>query len=296
MIGSESVDIDEITRKLKEAREKGYKEYINVDGARIRYAAKGSGPAVVLLHGLGGFLETWGLNIFPLSERYRVYALDLPGHGLSDRLKNCYTFDCASKFLVSIMEVLGIEHAALIGHSLGGAISIHAAVNFPRKIDRLILVSSAGLSQWVPLPYRLYSIPLLGRIMMKRTKEILLHRGIKHWLYNPDALSEEILDMLLTTSHGLLTGEDLLNLARHNVSLGGLRPEALMTGKLPLIRVPTLFIHGAQDTVFPLERVKKSFGLVSNARAEIFEECGHLPHVEKATQFNDVVLTFLQAV
>ena len=138
------MDIDKIIVRLKQLRQEGYEKYITVNGARIRYTVIGAGPVVVLLHGLGGFLETWGLNMVPLSDHYKVYALDLPGHGLSAKLDGCYIPDCATGFLVSILDRLGIQRATLIGHSLGGAISINTAADLIRLIN---------LSLFLPLVY-----------------------------------------------------------------------------------------------------------------------------------------------
>ena len=91
------MDIDEIAREMKETRKQGYGEYITVKGIKIRYFVKGSGSPVMLIHGFGWFLETWGFNIFPLSRRYQVFVIDLPGHGLSDKPWNGYTLALANE-------------------------------------------------------------------------------------------------------------------------------------------------------------------------------------------------------
>ncbi len=288
------MDIDKIIVRLKQLRQEGYEKYITLNGARIRYTVIGAGPVVVLLHGLGGFLETWGLNMVPLSNHYKVYALDLPGHGLSDKLDGCYIPECATGFLVNIMDRLGIERATLIGHSLGGAISINTAANFPNKVDKLILVSSAGLSKNVPMFYRLFSVPLLGKLTIMLTGKYLLNRGMKNLFYKFDYISAEIRSLVIASPYKPLTAEELLGIARHNVDIGGLRQHSLMIEKLPSIRMQTLFIHGAQDKVFPLKHVNKSFGLISNAMVKLFNDCGHLPHIERPIQFNEAVLSFLE--
>lgn len=288
------MDINEIIIRLQRLRQDGYEKYITFNGAKIRYTVIGSGPVVVLLHGLGGFLETWGLNMVPLSNHCKVYALDLPGHGLSDKLDGCYIPDCAAGFLVNIMDRLGIERATLIGHSLGGAISMNTAANFPDKVDKLILVSSAGLSKKVPIFYQLLSMPLLGKLTIMLTGKYLLNRGMKNLFHKLDALSADIRILVMTNPYKPLTAEELLGIARHNVGIGGLLPHSIMIEKLPYIKTKTLFIHGAQDKIFPLEYVNKSFSLVTNAAVKVFDNCGHLPHVERPIQFNETVLSFLE--
>jgi len=142
--------------------ESEYEKYITVEGMKIRYMVKGAGSPLLLLHGYGEFLETWDFNIRPLSEHYQVYAMDLPGHGLSDKPKVAYNLSFFTRFVTDFMQALGIEHASLIGHSMGGHISLSVAINFAEKVDKLILETSAGLSNDVSLLRKLCSIPVLG--------------------------------------------------------------------------------------------------------------------------------------
>ena len=83
--------------------------YVTVNGLSIHYIAGGSGPAVQLIHGIGGFLETWWLNIGPLSKHYQVYAMDLPGHGLSDKPAIDYDINFAIEFATGFEQALGIS-------------------------------------------------------------------------------------------------------------------------------------------------------------------------------------------
>ena len=98
-------------------------KFITVKGSNIRYIVRGSGAPILLIHGLGEFLDVWWFNIEPLSKHCLVYAMDLPGHGLSDKPPINYTLPFATKFISDFMQALGIERAHLIGHSLGAAIA-----------------------------------------------------------------------------------------------------------------------------------------------------------------------------
>ncbi len=141
--------------------ESQYEKYITVEGTKIRYIVEGAGPPLLLLHGYGEFLESWDLNLRPLSQHYQVYAMDLPGHGLSDKPKVAYNLSFFTRFMTNFMQALGIEHASLIGHSMGGHISLSVAINFPKKVDSLVLETSAGLSNDVSLLRKACSIPVL---------------------------------------------------------------------------------------------------------------------------------------
>ena len=148
--------------------------YVSVDRVSTRYVLEGAGPPVLLIHGFGEFLEVWGYNITPLSEYFSVYAMDLPGHGLSGEPPGNDTLDFTSEFIVHFMQALGIGHASLVGHSLGGLVCLSVAINFPEKMDKLVLVDSAGLSKEAPLIYRLATLPVLGDIILRPTLKTLV--------------------------------------------------------------------------------------------------------------------------
>ena len=288
------MDIDEIIGEIQEVRKRGYGEYVTAGGIKIRYLVMGSGPQVLLLHGFGGFLETWAFNIPPLSKRYQVYAIDLPGHGLSDKPESgYYTTAFAIESANDIMEALGVNQATLIGHSLGGAVSINIALSLPERVNKLILIDCAGLSRSLPWLYRLSSLPVLGNILMSLAVKPALERSIKRLFYNSPVLSWEMIDIILKNASQPGVRETLKRIIRQNVRLRGPRPEALLIERLPQLKVPTLFVHGAQDRVLPLKDVRDVFSMAPDSRVRIFDQCGHCPHIEKAVEFNEVVLEFL---
>jgi pimeloyl-ACP methyl ester carboxylesterase len=288
------MDIDEILSEIEAFRNQGYEEYVTVDGIRIRYMTRGSGSPVLLIHGFGGFLETWAFNIPSLSKRFRVYALDLPGHGLSDKPKSGYTTAFAVEHTEVIMGALGIERATLIGHSLGGAVSINISLSLPGRVSRLVLVDSAGLSPRLPWLYRLSSLPVLGNILMSLAVGPALERSNKRLFYDAQVLPQDMLDILMTNSYRTRAKKTLLQIVRQNAGLRGPRPETVLLERLPQLKLPTLFVHGAQDRIFPLEHIQEAFSLVPNSRAKIFDQCGHCPHIEKAVEFNETVMSFLE--
>jgi pimeloyl-ACP methyl ester carboxylesterase len=288
------MDIDEIISEIEEVRKRGYGEYVDVKGVKIRYLVMGSGPKVLLLHGFGGFLETWAFNIPPLSKRYRVYAVDLPGHGLSDKPKRYYNTAFAIESAGDIMEALDVNCATLIGHSLGGAVSINIALSLPGRVTKLVLIDGAGLSRTLPWLYRLSSVPVLANILMSLAVEPALERSLKRLFYDSPALSDEMKDIILKNSSQPGVRETLLRIMKQNAGLRGPRPEAILLDKLPQLKVPSLFVHGAQDRIFPLKHVRDAFSMVPNSRVKIFDQCGHCPHIEKAVEFNETVMEFLE--
>jgi len=270
-------------------------KYVTVNGITIRYIVRGDGPPILLIHGFGEFVESWAFNIEPLSEHYRVYALDLPGHGLSDKPANGYAFFLSADFVANFMQTLEINRATLIGHSIGGFICLSTAINFPEKVDRLVLIDSGGVSKEMPLRYRLAALPILGEIMVEPTLKAGLRMGIKGTFYNPDLVTDEMVDMTYKYLRMRGAKRAMLEIIRESTSLRGPVAEAIMTDKLHLIKAPTLVIHGAQDKTVPVDEVENASKLIPKARLAVFEECGHVPHLEKPAEFNETVLAFLQS-
>ena len=113
-----------------------------VDGLRLHYVVEGRGPAVIFVHGLGGFAESWRHNIGPLAARATVYALDLPGFGDSAKPRTRYRLAYFANALRGFMDSLGLAQASLVGHSLGGAVSVTYALTHPSRVERLALVGA----------------------------------------------------------------------------------------------------------------------------------------------------------
>jgi len=268
-------------------------KYVTVNGCNIRYIVGGSGPAVLLIHGIGEFLEAWWQNIGPLSKHYQVYAMDLPGHGLSDKPSVDYDINFAIEFASGFEQALGIGCASLIGHSLGGMIAMTFAIKFPEKVDKLVLVDSGGLTDKVPLLYRLCCLPLLGELVIMPTIKPFVKHRMKKAFYNPDLVTEEMVDKDYQFMKMPGAKRAMLSMVRNGVSLKGPNDGVVILDKLHQIKSPTLLIHGAQDKVIPVEQALNACKSIPNARLKVIEECGHCPYIEKASEFNEAVIEFL---
>jgi len=273
--------------------------YVDIDGISTRYVAEGNGPPVLLIHGLGEFLEVWSRNIAPLGEYLSVYAVDLPGHGLSGKPLTSYTLDFASEFIVHFMQALGIEHASLVGHSLGAVVCLNLAINFREKVNRLVLVDAAGLSKKVPLSYRLTALPVLGHILLEPrllVNKVTIRMGLKmkRHFYNPDIVDEAWIDAAYRYLKGPKRNDAIVNIMRSSIKPGQMYPGASIVDKLHLVKVPTLVVHGAQDRVIPFRYAQLVCELIPDARCKVIDECGHCPQIEKAAQFNNLVAAFLR--
>jgi len=286
------MEIDELIRQTELIIREGYGEYINVKGTRIRYRVRGSGqPPVLLLHGLGGFLEMWWLNVESLGVKNTVYAIDLPGHGLSEPAKNCYEPDCATEYVIAIMEALAMERVFLVGHSMGGLISVNVCTAFPEKVAKLVLVDAAGLTEYVPLRFRMLALPLLGPLLLDIAERQFYKTGIRNLFYKKE-LSDQIIGLFMRNASRIWPKNEILDLSRKHFGIRGIRHGSLILDKLPRIACPTMFVHGAQDRIFPLEHVKGAFSRVSDARIEVIDKAGHMPQIEQPDVFNEIISEF----
>jgi len=282
--------------KVEDPREYEYEKYITVEGIKIRYIVKGAGSPLLLLHGFSEFLETWDFNIRPLSECYQVYAIDLPGHGLSDNPDTSYNISFFTESATGFMQALGIDRTSIIGHSLGGLISLNIAINFPEKVSKLILESSLGLSDDVLSFHKLCSIPVLTDADADESEvRAALDERMKRGFYAPDFIAEEVVERSYRFMQMPGVKRVPLSILHNWLSVDGLKPEVVMIDKLHLIKSPTLLIHGAQDNIHPPELSQRACNLIPDARLKIFSECGHCPHIEKAAEFNEAVISFLKA-
>src|SRR2546422_11168498 len=138
-----------------------------VDGLRLHYVVEGRGPVLIFVHGLGGFAESWRHNVRPLAGRATVFAVDLPGFGDSAKPRTSYRLGYFANALRGFMDALGLAQASLVGHSLGGAVSITLALTHPSRVERLALVGAivpgcCYRPSWI---YRLVALRGLGEIL-----------------------------------------------------------------------------------------------------------------------------------
>ena len=138
-----------------------------VDGLSLHYLVEGRGPAVILLHGLGGFAASWRHNITPLAARATVYSLDLPGFGRSAKPRAHYGLPYFARALHGFLDALGVSQASLIGHSLGGAVAVAYALTHPTRVERLALLGSVvpGFTWHLSWRHRLVCTSGLGELV-----------------------------------------------------------------------------------------------------------------------------------
>lgn len=269
--------------------------YIKVANLKIRYWALGDqGTVVILIHGLGASADIWKYNVGALAEQHRVYVPDLIGFGGSGKPGPSFSPLDYIRFLDDFMNLLNIERASLIGQSLGGGIVLHYALQFPQKVNKLVLVGSAGLGKEVIWTLRLMSLPLVGELVSYPSrKEVELF--FKWAVHNPALVTKDFVDLYYNFFSQPGFQKFLLKIVRSIINVQGAREEFLapLMKNLSRITQPALIIWGEKDRVLPLKHAYRGRAKLPNAKLRIMEGCGHIPFFERPEEFNKLVLQFL---
>jgi pimeloyl-ACP methyl ester carboxylesterase len=256
----------------------------------VMYFDEGTGPAILFVHGLGANLTHFEYLLPPLlAAGYRVCGLDMPGFGLSGKPHREYTVEYLSDAVLNLMDHLGIESATLCGHSLGGLVVGNTALRAPSRVDRLVLISSAGLVQ-MPLPVR-----LAGRTLMRP--------GLVAMLLERNAL--RLLDLVLAEKNDntqrfieqSVTRPDprfCPDLARVMWSMRKDLVTKHLVDDAERIEVPTLVIWGGADRLLPLRPVPSWVEKLRAGELEVIEGCGHMPIIENPKAVLGRMLPFLR--
>ncbi len=272
---------------------------IELHGHRVAYRSAGSGPAIVLVHGITSTSATWERVMPYLANDFTVIAPDLIGHGESAKPRGDYSLGAYASGIRDLMVTLGHESATFVGHSLGGGIVMQMAYQFPERCQRLVLVDSGGLGRELSVLLRAATLPL---------SEVVL----------PLLASAKVLDAGRSVGRllgrlGIRAGTDLAELGRGHASLEDPEARAAFVHTLRTIvdpmgqrvnasdrlylaeNVPFLLVWGEQDRIIPVEHGLEAHELVPSSRLEIFEQAGHFPHLDEPQRFLDVLLDFIDS-
>lgn len=268
-----------------------------IDGLAVNYVRQGRGPVVVLVHGLGGFAESWRGTIDALAPRADVIALDLPGFGLSAKPRARYDLDFFVRVLHGFFAALGLEQVSLVGHSLGGAIAVAYALTHPSRCDRIALLSAIvpGFDYRPSWLYRTATVRPLGELAALCARRPLYRAAIARCFHAPTARE---VDALIDWSYVARTGWEAK--AAYLSTLRDIRSDFEGRGEayrrvVGTLALPVLLVHGRQDPVVPAGHcatVSKGF---RRASVKWLDACGHFPQLEHRDTVNRWLEDFLVA-
>jgi pimeloyl-ACP methyl ester carboxylesterase len=252
-----------------------------VFGQKIHYVEAGTGPTVILLHGLGGSTQAWQFNIGALAEKYHVVAPDQIGFGKSDKPLVNYRIRTYVDFLDQFCKQLKIDRATLVGNSMGGWIAAMFAASFPERVDKLVLVDAAGYAPPKDLDTRIF----FGLNPTTREGMKVLVAKV---FYNKAFQTDAAIDMAIAARLAAGDGYTI-----NSITESIIRGEDFLDDAVKTIKRPTLLIWGRQDGLVPLtdgERLNKD---IAGSKIVVFDQCGHVPNLEKPGEFNAALLKFL---
>jgi pimeloyl-ACP methyl ester carboxylesterase len=285
--------------------------YLSLDDSRLHYLEAGedltsagrdgesAAPPVVLLHGSGidDAALSWKHAIeFLLDRGRRVYALDWPGYGESEDPPGAMTTEYYRGVLRDFLDAAGIDRAALVGISMGGSAALGIALDDPDRVERLVLVDSYGLRDAVPGgigSYLLANTPfanVFGRQFASSSLEAT-RMAVGEFVHDPAGLSDEFVAEVNERLRRPGAGESFFGFMRDEFRPDGVRTD--YSDRLGELSVPTLLVHGAEDSLVPAKWSRDAAAQIPDARLELIERCGHWPPRERPERFNEILGGFL---
>lgn len=270
------------------------------NGQEVAYVDKGEGQAIILIHGLGSYIPAWKKTIPALTEKYRVIALDLPGFGKSSKDVDSYSIPFFAKTVADLQDFLGIKKAAWIGHSMGSQIALRAAVDYPDKISRLVLLAPAGFETFTDQEGAMMSNFVTPQ-SIKHTPDSLIRQTFKATFFDfPEEAQFMIEDRVAIRS-----AENFEGYARAYAGSVQAMLEGPVFEELSDISQQVLIIFGKQDMLIPNRQLHANLSTkkvaesghkqLPNSQLKMIDKAGHFVHFEQSKIVNKDILNFLNA-
>jgi pimeloyl-ACP methyl ester carboxylesterase len=272
---------------------------MELHGHRVIYRVAGSGPPVVLIHGMVNSSRHWEQVAHGLADRYTVIAPDLIGHGESAAVRGDYSLGAHATSIRDMLAVIGIDRATIVGHSLGGGVAMQFFYQFPQRTERLVLVSSGGLGHQVSPLLRSAALPGMSALLA-----LVAHRRILDAMW---AFGQRLRDR----GHGKGVYVQAIVRALRPLEQPGARAAFLHTlrsvidvhgqrvsarDRLYLLgSMPTLVVWGERDNTIPLEHGRATAEAVPHSRFEVLPRAAHFPHLEDPEGLARVLRDFIES-
>ena len=271
-------------------------KFLELHGDRVAYRDDGHGEVLLLIHGMAGSSDTWRSVIPQLSKNFRVIAPDLLGHGESAKPRSDYSLGAFAVFLRDLLDELGVSHATVVGHSLGGGVAMQFVYQHPDYIKRLVLISSGGLGPDVGLILRLLSAPGAEFVLPIVAPKAALTVGnkVRSWLRAAGIQSPrgaEIWSAYSSLSDPA-TRQSFLRTLRSVVDYRGQAVSAL--NRLGLrTDLPVMAIWGERDNIIPVHHAHAAHEARTDTRLELLPHVGHFAQVEAPNEVVELIEDFI---
>jgi pimeloyl-ACP methyl ester carboxylesterase len=276
--------------------------YRTIHGYRRAYRVAGSGPAILLIHGIGDNSTTWSTVQSKLAQRFTVIAPDLLGHGKSDKPRADYSVAAYANGMRDLLSVLDIDRVTVVGHSLGGGVAMQFAYQFPQLVERLILVGAGGVTKDVNIALRWASLPILGSEALALLRVPLVIPAVQvvgrvaGAVFGSTGLGRDLPDVLRILA-------DLPEPTASSAFARTLRAVVDWRGQVVTMldrcyltqSVPVQLIWGSRDSVIPVSHARMAHAAMPGSQLEIFDGSGHFPFHDDPDRFVEVVQRFIDA-
>ncbi len=277
-------------------------KFIQIEGINYHYKEAGSGkPAFLLLHGFGASVSSWREVVQPLSAYGRVIAYDRPAFGLTDRPmpgewsgESPYSLSSQARMLVELLDAKGIDQAVLVGNSAGGTLALYTALNYPARVQALVLVDAAvyaggpAFPDWLRALLETPQARRIGPLLVRSIQETGMQILIKAW-NDPGKITDDI-------RANYRQPLKLANWDRALYELTIASAPTHITERLPELRLPVLVITGDNDQIVPTEQSLRLAREIPGARLNVIPACGHVPQEECPQPFMQAVGTFVDSL
>jgi pimeloyl-ACP methyl ester carboxylesterase len=273
-------------------------QHVVIHGHRRAFVKTGSGPALLLLHGLGCDHSTWQPVIESLSRSFTVIAPDLLGHGESDKPRADYSIGGYANGMRDLLTLLGVDRVTVVGHSLGGGVAMQFAYQFPERTERLVLVAPGGFGPEVTPAIRVITTPGFQQVM-----------GV---LALPGLLQVTTRSLRVLAATRIPQLRDLAEVADIYESFADPRARAAIRHVVRAVvdwkgqvitmadraylteAMPICVVWGADDQVIPVAHAANAAALAPGARVEVMPNAGHFPHKDHPQRFVRIVRDFVR--
>jgi pimeloyl-ACP methyl ester carboxylesterase len=270
---------------------------IELHGRRVIYRIAGSGPPVVLIHGMLNSSSHWRSVALSLAGEHTVIAPDLIGHGDSAAPRGDYSLGAHAASIRDLLAAIGIDRATIVGHSLGGGVAMQFFYQFPQRVERLVLISSGGLGRDVSPMLRTAALPgmtaLLSLTIHPRLVgalwdlgERMRRRGVSTGVYL-QAIARALRPLENAEARGAF-----LHTLRSVIDVHGQRVDA--TDRLYLLEsMPTLIVWGERDNTIPIEHGRRAHEAIPHSTFRTLPAAAHFPHLEDPDGLSELLRAFI---
>ncbi|HMH48366.1 MAG TPA: alpha/beta fold hydrolase [Solirubrobacteraceae bacterium] len=271
---------------------------IELHGRRVIYRVAGSGPPIVLIHGMLNSSSHWRAVASDLASEYTVIAPDLIGHGDSAAPRGDYSLGAHAASIRDLLAAIGIDQATIVGHSLGGGVAMQFFYQFPQRVERLVLISSGGLGREVKPALRSAALPGVSALLSLTIRPRLLgalaqggarlrERGVRSGVYLQAAARA------LGPLQNAGARQAFLHTLRAVIDVHGQRVSA--TDRLYLLEsLPTMIVWGERDNTIPLAHGRNAHEAIPHSRFRTLAGAAHFPHLDDPEGLSQLLREFMQ--